>query len=228
MINWPKIRHFLLVITFCSVFSVLGKSILYPTTAAQRTVTPASFVFPPEVPLSGWQPLESRALTKDVTKHPKLLSGMVYKYSRNKLPLDIEMRYTIETSGNVMGFISNYTPIPSSAIKLSSRSDRYEKEVGYYMLFVYQKRAYLTSCINPRGGSTVTLPQFNHNRYTYDIQPDRLLYWLFGQQNIRDLRCLWFHSSIPLNNASPNNAYSNLENAWFSWYKWWYPRFPKP
>lgn len=228
MIRWQQVRACFMVGTLCGVLCVLGKSILAPTPTVQGTVIPAPFIFPPEVPLPGWQPLASRPLANDVAQRQKLLSGRLYRYRQKGLPIDIEMRYTIETSGNVMGFIRNYTTIPLSAIQLSSRIDRYQQAVGYYMLFGYQKRAYLTSCINPRGGSTVTLPQFQHNRYTYDIQFSRLLHWLFSQENIRDLRCLWVHLSIPLNSTSPEDAYPILENAWFSWYQWWQPRFPKP
>lgn len=228
MNRWQQLRGFFLVVTFSGVISVLGKIILYPTSTAQQAVRPAPFVFPPDVSLPGWQPLASRPLTSDSTKSQKFISGQLYQYEQNGRSLDIEMRYTIETSGNVMGFVGNYTAIPSSAIQPSSRIDRYKKSVGYYILFTHEKRAYLTSCINPRGDSTVTLPQFQHNRYTYDIQPDRVFRWLFRQENIRDLRCLWVHSSIPLDGTSPENAYPILEKAWVSWYQWWQPRFPKP
>lgn len=227
MIRWQQLRSFSLVITFCGVISVLGKSILDPDPLVKPTAIPAPFVFPAEVPLTGWQPLASRPLVNKFAKNQKLLSGRLYQYKQNKIPIDIETLYTVETSGNVMGFIRNYTSIPLSAIQISSRSDRYQEAVGYYLLFVYQKRAYLTSCINPHGESTITLPQFQHNRYTYDIQFSRLLNWLINQENIRDLRCVWVHSSIPLNTNSPKDAYTILENAWFSWYQWWYPRFPK-
>lgn len=223
MINWQQFRACFLAVTLCGTLSVLGKSTFNPTPAVQHTSIPAPFVFP-EVPLPGWQPLTSRPLTNDVT-HQKFLAGRLYRYQEKGLPLEIEMVYTIENSGNVMGFISKYTSIPLSAI--ASRTDRYQEAVGYYMLFVYQKRAYLTSCINPRGGSTVTLPQFQHNRYSHDIEFSRLLNWLFTQENIRDLRCLWVHMSIPLNTNSPENAYSTLEKAWLAWYQWWQPRFPK-
>jgi cyanosortase A-associated protein len=80
------------------------------------------------------------------------------------------------------------------------------------------KRAYLDACINSRGGSTFTEEQFRANRIQYDVQFNRLLPWLLGQQELRDQRCLWTHLSIPLNQSSPESSYHILENAWFSWY----------
>jgi cyanosortase A-associated protein len=48
-----------------------------------------------------------------------------------------------------------------------------------------------------------------------------------GQEGLKDRRCLWAHLSVPLKNSSPEAAYQVLEKAWFSWYQWWQPRFPK-
>jgi cyanosortase A-associated protein len=50
---------------------------------------------------------------------------------------------------------------------------------------------------------------------------------LLGQEALLDKRCLWVYLSIPLRNSSPEEAYKTLEQAWFSWYQWWQPRFPK-
>lgn len=227
MIRWQQIRSCLLLVTLCSVFAILGKSILEPPSAAKRAVTPAPLVFPVKVPLAGWQSSGSRPLANHVVKHQKYLSGRLYQYRKKGLPITIEMLYVIENSGNVMGFISNYTSIPSSAIRVSSRTERHQAGVGYYMLFTHQQRAYLTSCINPRGDSTISLPQFQQNRYTYDIQFSSLLRWLFSQENIRDLRCLWVHMSVPLSTALPEQVYPMLEDAWVPWYRSWRLRFPK-
>jgi cyanosortase A-associated protein len=228
MIYKQRLQIPILISTCLTVFVILGKLILAPTPA--RQATPTAFEFPPQVPLPQWQLSASRSLEqKPNTKlaQQRLLSSKLYEYQQNKLPIQIEMRYTIEPSGNVMGFLSSYTSIPLSAIQPSLRDERQKPGIGYYLVFVNQQRAYLTSCINPSGGSTVTLPQFRHNRYKYDIRLDRLLGWLLAAQNIRDDRCLWVNMSIPLQEISQETAYSVLENIWVSWYAWWQPRFPK-
>lgn len=144
-----------------------------------------------------------------------------------KAPLNIEMRYEVETDGDVKQFIKNNTAI-QFLLDQPLLVVRQQEGVGFYGVFVYQKRAYLDACINSRGGSTFTKEQFSYNRIQYDVQLNRLLPWLLGLQPLRDKRCLWTHLSIPLNQSSPEQAYLILENAWFSWYKWWSSRFPKP
>lgn len=216
---WKNLRIPLLAVTLSGVLLVLGKSILYPAVSS-RTVTP--FVFPSAVSLLEWQPLPSHPLVDQTAKHPNYLSGRHYQYIQNNLPLNIEMRYVVDTAGDVKDFIKTYTSIPSSPVL------RQQEGIGFYSLFIYQGKAYLSTCINPHGGSTVTARQFKQNRNTYDLQLGRLLPWLLGQENLKDERCLWTHLSIPLRDSSPEPAYLLLESAWFSWYQWWRPRFPKP
>lgn len=93
-------------------------------------------------------------------------------------------------------------------------------------MYTYKQQAYLDACINPQGGSTFTSDLFDANRIRYDLQFARLLPWLLGHQELRDKRCLWTHLSIPLDRSS-SDAYVSLEQAWFSWHKWWSSRFPK-
>lgn len=218
MSDCKNFRPLLLAVTFSSVFLVLGKIVLSPY-AGSRTVT--SFVFPPVVPLSGWQSLPSHALSDRSSNHLNYISGRQYQYTQKDLPLNIEMRYVVNTTGDVKDFLKTYTFIPSSPVL------RQQEGIGFYGLFAYQGKAYLSSCVNPRGGSTVTARQFKQNRNTYDLPSERLLPWFLGQTNLKDERCLWANLSIPLRNSSPESAYQFLEKAWSSWYQWWHPRFPK-
>ncbi len=226
--NWKQLRIPLLMLTCANVLFVLGRSIVDPS-IGKRTVTP--FVFPSEVPLAQWQMVASQPLENKTVEQPPLgnvvVPGRQYRYIQNGLPLDIKMRYELQTNGNGLQFIRSSTPIKLS---LNQRllTVREHEGVGFYGLFVYGKQAYLNACINSNGGSTFTKEQFSYNRIHYDMQFNRLLPWLLGQQKLRDKRCLWTHLSIPLNQSSPQSAYVILENAWFSWYQWWRPRFPKP
>ena len=211
-----NLRLSLLAITLSSALSVLPKVTLY--SAANRYPV-SSFTFFQAVPLSGWQLLSSTPLATQ-KERPEYLSGKRYQYMHANVPLTIEMRYLNNTSGEVKDLVESYTSIPAS-IKLHHRTG-----IGYYSVFTYQQKAYLSSCINSRGGSTVTQRQFNQNRHTYDVQINRLLPWLLGQEKLEDKRCLWTHLSSPVKNSS-FEAFQLLEAAWFDWYKWWYLRFPK-
>ena len=229
-----RLRTSVLCITCFWVFVAFGKLILFPSAA--RQFAPAAFEFPTAVPLSGWQLSAARPLEHEPNNQKarqNLLSSKLYRYEpntseQNASPLQIEMRYTVDTSGNVLGFLRNYTSVSLASVQPSLRDERHREGMGYYLVFVDQQRAYLTSCINPRGESTVTLPQFRHNRYTYDMRADRIFDWLLSAEGIRDDRCLWVNMSTPLEKNLPQAAYSRLENAWSSWYHWWQPRFPQP
>lgn len=216
MIDWKNIRISFLAITLIGVLLVLAKSILIP---AENKQVASAFVFPLTVPLTGWQTLPSSSLNQKT--QPNYLSGRQYKYTQQDLPLNIEMRYVVNTVGDVKEFVKQTTKIP-----LTKVIQRQQAGIGFYNLFTYQEKAYLSSCINPRGGTTVTDRQFKQNRNTYDLQFNRLLPWLLGEEKLKDNRCLWTHLSVPLKHTTPDNAYQKLETAFFSWYQWWEVRFP--
>ncbi|OKH37898.1 cyanoexosortase A system-associated protein [[Phormidium ambiguum] IAM M-71] len=210
---WERTRLIVLISIFSAVVGVLVKSILFPTPSKIAT----SFYLPEIVPLDGWQSLPSFPLLDSSS-----ISGRRYQYINNNLRLDIEMRYFVNTSGEVRNFIKSYESISASP------QIKQKEGIGFYGMFTHQDRAYLSACINPHGFSTFTARQFKQNRNLYDVQFNRLLPWLLGQENLKDERCLWTYLSIPVKSSPPEVAYQNLENIWFSWYKWWSPRFPKP
>jgi cyanosortase A-associated protein len=222
-----KIRISLLAITYLGVLGTIGTLIL-DANAASRQVS--NFAFPQNVLLKDGQILDSQLLTDTVVQKPKqydaAIAGRRYQYRYDDIPLDIEMRYIIGTLGNVEQFIKTNTTINVSSGKMF-QTIRYQEGIGYYGLFIYQNQAYLSSCINPQGNSTVNTKQFFNNRHIYDIRFNRLLPWLLGEQSLLDRRCMWAHLSIPMNNLDKQTAYKVLEKAWFSCYSWWSPHFPK-
>jgi cyanosortase A-associated protein len=223
MVRWERIRFGLLIFIGCSLPIFLGKTIFFPETSqSDRT---AKYTFPDRVPLAKWNQINSLPLSDRYPQPPTLLSSRVYQYQQSTLPLTIEMRYTVDKGGSLVEFIKQYTPTLTSST--TARKDSHRESTGFYTLFTSNKQAYLVSCINPRGSSTITAQQFNSNRYKYDLDLPRLFNWVIGKDNLRDLRCLWTKLSIPLNNLPPDKAYSTLESAWLDWYQWWYPRFPK-
>lgn len=219
-------RLSLLALNLAAALFVLGKSFLDPNFAKVTL-----FEFPPEVDLPNWQFIESQALEVDSPKGNEdsvFTSGRLYRYGHNDLPLEVEMRYVVRTQGAVDELILKHPTVQSSPPKDMTGKMGEIEGVGFHVTFVHQQRAYLSSCINPRGVSTVTKEQFNNNRNTYDPQLNRLLPVLLGREDWKDYRCLWVHLSIPLTESSPESAYSTLETAWQSWYQWWSLRFPKP
>lgn len=228
MVKWRQYRQVLILLTFAGVFFTLGRFGLDPN-AGNRPVTP--FAFPSKVPLPGWQLWESHSLAKPEASglpnsgEPVLVARHKYRYQQSNRHLEIEMRYLVGTWGHVYTYLNDYSSIQLKP-DLQLPSLRQHQGVGFYSLFVYQGRSHLSACINPRGRSTVTSTQFLANRHTYYFQLERLVPWLLGQESLRDNNCLWAHLSMPLNQASAQTTYL-LEQAWWSWYQWWFPRFPK-
>lgn len=224
MMNWQQPRQILILFTLTSVFFAVGRFSLDPN-AGRQPVT--SFTFPPEVPLSKWQLLESRPLASSLANqadtYEAVSSSRQYQYAQDRQQLKVEMSYVAGTLGDFQTYLKRYTPQWQSI----QQNLRHQAGVGFYNLFVYQGRSHLVACINPRGGSTVTSSQFSANRYTYDLQPERLLPWFLGQESLLDRRCLWAHLSTSLQSKSVEKTYSVLEEAWQSWYHWWQPRFPQ-
>lgn len=188
-----KFRFSVLAVIFGSGVWVLGKLITAPL-VGNSTVVP--LVFPTVVPLPEWQPVQSFALAAPIDKSP-IVSGRHYRYIQNNVPLDIEMRYVVNNIGmqrnivnnrgfqgaglNVKLLIQLHSSTPPSPGRLAKILRQRAKEgIGFYNLFTFQRRAYLSTCANPRGGSTVTEAQFQQNRYLYDLQLGRFLSWLIG------------------------------------------------
>lgn len=222
---WQKLRTPLLAITFVSVVSLVGKTILTPTKTS-RQIT--SSTFPQVVPLPGWQFVQSGPLTPQADgesgRRVAAASGRDYQYSRNTLPLDIEIRDADALIGDIPTLTRHYTSIELTKALFQQRQ---QPGVGFHGLFVYQGRAYLSACVNRRGNSTVTRRQFVQNQITHNIRPERFLPVLLSSESLYDRRCLLTQLSIPLNSASPASAYQTLEKTWISWYQWWRTNVPR-
>jgi cyanosortase A-associated protein len=223
MSSWKTIRIWLLAVLFIGVLCVLVKSILFPPSQQSR-VTP--FVFPSTITLLQWQLVDSVPLK--ITDDPTFLASRRYRYQQNQqnpLTLTIDMHYIIQSSGDVQDFLKKHIFSKKSGASILIKE---KSGLGFHALFTKEGTAYLTSCINPRGGSSVTFDQFRENRNVYDVKPGRIILWLLGFQELRDFRCMWNMLSVPLEKNQPEQAYSLLDSVWFSWYGWWQPRFPKP
>ena len=200
-------------------------SLIQPTVGSRQV---SSFSFPSTVPLKSWQLVKTESISNRQPEKKKqkelIASGKSYLYSKDNLSLKVEMLYLVGTRANVHSVLENKIAIPANLLK---KADTHKLEdIGFYTIFSDKNRAYLSSCINPRGITTVTQKQFSQNRYKHDLKYSRLLPWLFGRETIRDRRCLLTNLSIPVKNLQPEIAYKILQSAWQDWYLWWQPRFP--
>ena len=218
--SWKPVRLSLLAITLGGVLLVAGKLVFYPS-ADKKLATP--FEFPESVPLADWELYKSAPL--ELRDNSEFKAARKYEYQKNSMALEIEMRYAVDTIGEVQGMMKGNTVLKSSPGKLALVNIQ---GAGFHGILQQENRLYLSSCINPSGGATVTSQQFRYNRNTRDWNPNRILFWLLGRGNIQDRRCLWTQMSVPLDKTTPEDAQKILENAWVSWHGWWQPRFPKP
>jgi cyanosortase A-associated protein len=216
--NTDNFRTGVLISLLGGVLFVLGQSIFDPN---QPRTAATPFVFPDEIALPGWKLSSHRSLSNSSDRRD-FIAGKFYQYSQNQSVVDIEVRYFADTDGDVSHYLQGY-----QKNTFSDRSSiRHQSQIGFYQVFSDQNRAYLSACINPQGGSTVTGIQFRENRNAHDLRVDRIAPWLLGRSNLRDFRCLWTHLSTPLK-TSPEEAYSTLESAWIVWYSSWRSRFPQ-
>jgi cyanosortase A-associated protein len=215
--RWQPLRIVAIALTLGGVVGVLAKTILFPNAKSDREL--GSFDFPATVPLPQWQLVSAKPLTS-AKSAPDL--GQQYQYSQNKKRVDIEARYERYTDGNIGRLLVVYTPIKPATVLPTVK---YREDIGYYSLFEYKEKAYLSACLNPMGQSTVTEQQFVQNKYSYGWNPKRTLGWILGQDDLFDGRCLWTLLSTPVvsdsGSTAQEEAYQNLENVWFGWHRWW-------
>lgn len=217
-----SLRLPLLAVAFSGALWVLGRAVTLPQTspdASQPAVAPLNT----SVPIAGWEAIDSTALKPE----PEVVAAQRYRYRQGSKTLDVELRY-MPGDGNVSRFLFVYTPIRAANDQLAVKSSN----TGFYGTLIHEGRAYLSACISPRGESTVTEHQFTQARLAADLQVQRLLPWLLGQEVLLDRRCLWTLMSMPIaDSAAASNSkevYKDLEGAWSSWYEWWQSNFPRP
>lgn len=213
----------LLALTLGGVVLVLGRLLLFPPTAGQAKT---EFVFPEQVPLPGWQPQSVGTLPIPEKAQAEMVSGKRYGYTQGDRALTVEIRYLVNTDPSVRNLLLKYgKSTPTVAFPTTIQQD---ESGGFYSIYTDETHAHLSSCINPRGSSTVTEAQFMQNRYAFDLRPERALPVLLGRETLRDGRCLWTVMSAPLQNTPADQVYPQLKAAWIDWQAWWQPRFPTP
>ncbi len=231
------VRQSWLLLLCCGAIGVLGNAIVNPPTKSSlRAIAP--FEFPQNVLLADWQMLESKALAPHSFKNGMVANGRQYRYQPSQPPqglpsgtkIDIEVRYITDGVSNLPAvdtMLPIFTKIPATALLKSTMKQ--DPKLGFYSLFIEQDRAYLSTCINPRGIATVKGDQFNNNTNPnplLGVPVDRLLPWLMGQQTLRDSRCIWTVLSTPIDRGSSDATMKTLEIIGVNWIRWWQVHFP--
>lgn len=226
-------KIYCLVAVFTSTCIAVTVSLFIPKEQAGL-----KFQFPNQISLPDWQSQSSDSLDKVITNdldnryiNEIIVDARRYIYTSSaQESLRIDALYV--TGGAVE--IPKFLETVDLKYSINSLDIRYSPKTGYYALFTDQKQAYLSSCISPRGISTVTREQLINNRNNYDFKPDRLISYLIGTIYIRDRRCLFIVMSMPLKdqkvgnlNSNLDNTYKSLETSWINWYQKWANNFPK-
>lgn len=235
-IEWKQTRISLLGLVLLSLVGVLIYKIIVPK-QTEKISNSQEVIIPDNVPLSQWKLVETKPLDQPKTESskPETSLGQKYHYTNNQERLKAEIKYS-KYYGNFNQFLMKDMRMPVGTIYPYIR---YQKGIGHYAFFEHENATYLGSCINAKGEATVTLSQYNKNRYLHGWGLTRTFLWLIGQQDLVEYRCLWTIMSIPSSseeldftiNIDPNKKELNetekkLEEAWLDWHSWWKNNFP--
>jgi len=217
-----KIKTSCLAIVCASGFIAISICLFNP-----NLKTRSKLQLPNQISLTNWQFKESKIL--NISLDNNATSAQQYLYvsaSRNVLRVD-----AIYTNGTVS--ISKSLEMIDVKFSNNNLSMRYLDKVGYYALFSDKERAYLSSCINSHGMTTVTEEQFINNR-PLEITWSHISAYLMGTSDLFDDRCLFTTISIPIekndlgqNSSSLDKKYQTLEKVWINWHLYWKDNFPK-
>ncbi len=206
----------------CSGAALTSVHLLLIPPVETKLELPAIFAEP--ISLIDWE-LQSQDPVKEAAENqPELVGGTVHRYTRDNATVEIQTRYLTKMDASVRNLLLKYD-LASPTVEFSETTR--QNESGYYSVFHLSKTAHLTSCINPRGGSTVTAAQFTQNRYANDLRVERLLPIMLGKQTVQDSRCIWVYMSMPLGDRPPDLAQQQLETLWQTWQPWWSDHFPE-
>ncbi len=191
------------------------------------TKNESKFQLPNQVSLKTWQLNSSNDLQQAIQNGA--LSAKRYSYSSaTQSDLRVDALYingvvSIPQSLEIIGL-----KYPSNKLRVS-----YLEKVGYYALFFDQERAYLSSCINSNGFTTVTEDQFIRHR-PLELNFSHISGYLIGTRDLFDSRCLFTTLSIPIDKNNMVNSQTiymdknakTLEQAWIAWHHNWKDHFP--
>ncbi|MGL5033801.1 MAG: archaeosortase/exosortase family protein, partial [Microcystaceae cyanobacterium] len=205
-------------------------------TAGLSTI--ASYSFPQEITLPGWQlvtsetsslPLKSSdkeykepaPITTEIEEAPKSnqikVERQTYRYQKSELELTADFHYLHSTTGEIKSYYENFqhfSHLPKLEEPIKKTGDR-----GSYYLFTDSQYQYLTACINPLGESVVSQAEFNDSFYRAYRNPSQ--WWNFLRSSFRDQRCIWGQLTLPLTTKK-----TELNTLWPEFVRYWQEHFP--
>lgn len=215
--KWDGFRIALIAVAISGVAVVLSNEFLSNKNESKAAI---NIKFPETIPLPNWQAISSSDLTAKNEDQSDL--GRLYQYHNGQEKLKIDARYQLYTDSNASRLLMVYEGIPPATILPKTK---YIKDLGHYYLFDYKDQAYLSACLPPKGETSVTQQQYVNNRYRYGWSIPRSFFWLIGQQDLFESRCLWTVVSMPVDTYASadatDKAFEQLEKAWFAWFDWW-------
>jgi cyanosortase A-associated protein len=171
------------------------------------------FQLPNQLSLRGWKLQSSKDFDKALKNGAIAAKKYIYISPRQDL-LEIDSLYISGTTA-----ITRYLEI-SGFNSSQNLNIHYLDSIGYYALFRDGDRAYLSSCINPHGITTITEEQFFHN-----INLKHIGFYLLGFRDLRDSKCLLMTLSVSLKTTKLDKAYETLKNSWVYLYQNWKTNF---
>jgi cyanosortase A-associated protein len=223
-------RQSWLALLCCSALGTLGLAIVNnPAKSNLREVSTQNFPQPTSLP--DLQQIESKSLPEHKFNNTQVAIGRQYRYrDRQQKPIDIQVRYItdgVAIQPAMTSLLPAFTDVPVTVLVPTTTKER--PDVGEYSLFVHKDKAYLSTCINPQGITTITGDKFHANSNPNPLKGipvNRLLPWILGQQTLRDSRCIWTVLSTPIDRATPDGTMKTLETIGVTWIRWWQANFP--
>lgn len=231
---WSSAWRFVLLASFGGVYFALATVILRPSATQARS---ESFHFPAQLPLSGWQLVNTNSIVGPSVRQ----QGQQYQYVQNGRSMTAQLWYgrdgracqrllqqpassDLSTLGAQVSAnqASDATSNSAEAQNVSAYTPSIHETVDGSYKYISQIGAdSIQAVVDSRGGSVVTREQFIRNRYQYFLRPQPMLRWLTGKESITgDHDCLLIELSTPTESTSAASTHSLLKSTWQELSQW--------
>lgn len=169
----------------------------------------------PSPHLPGWQLEHSTPLiyAEKLLDNPAIAKAYLDEYQATGFltphQLKIERYSIVNRAVDVNELLRTHPQLRGKMLISETKSTQF----GPYSRFAVNGQAYLSSCLNPEGPSSLTRQQFNLNRLRYDFLSIKFGEWLLSRAEIPDRRCVWVLASVPVG-QSVEEAYGVLDAVW--------------
>jgi cyanoexosortase A len=234
------LKFFLLIIAL-----VMGLLMVIPDGGAKRL---ASFQFPENIPLSGWETAGSEALS---VKEMGFFFELEAEQPITNLPQQVKQAQEQQTGSNIFMAGRHYglreddiatqmtlTYVLNSDATFPNLGDGNFNQLTYkklvekadidmpYLIIEGNNKTHLVSCLTAGGRGIVTPRALKYSSRIRDTlsTPQGIYQWMTGQRLVQDHRCLWVH----LSEKSFDNlgTKQRLVGIWQDLQRYWSRTFP--